>query len=81
MMIDGAVVPLPEGYHAFSARATGWFRIRHGPTPGAEDQAGSDRRNGGTGRARRDGCRPYGGDGDQRWADVGPGVTPLSGLI
>jgi len=61
-MIDGAVVPLPEGYHAFLESATRWFRNRHGPAQGAEDQAGS----GGTGRVRWKGCRPHGGDGDRQ---------------
>jgi hypothetical protein len=72
MMIDGAVVPLPEGYHAFAVRATRWFRNRQGPAQDAEDQAGSDPRSGGTGRVRWKGCRPHGGDGDRQMGRRGP---------
>ena len=65
-MIDEAVVPPPEGYHAFLERATRWFRNRHGPAQGTEDQAGSDPRSDGTGRIRGKGCQPHGGDGDRQ---------------
>ena len=34
MMIDGAVVPPPEGYHSILGNAIGWFRSRRGVTVG-----------------------------------------------
>jgi hypothetical protein len=61
-MIDGAVVPLPEGYHAFSGRATGWFRIRRGATVGVAGREGF------AGRDRRS----HGGDGDRQMGRRGP---------
>jgi hypothetical protein len=80
-MIDGAVVPLPEGYHAFLERATRWIRNGLGPAPGAERQAGSDCRSGGTGRVCWKVCRPHGGDGDRQMGTTSDAAVRGKSLI